>query len=138
MSRTSDDLGKLVSVHAIEPIYVQRAAFVVILSFVFFMITMLIYYVRQSALYFLLATGFMVIYIITLISWVLQKKRVVELHDNGVRYRGLAIRWQDIREVRRGNELALGSGKTVVLPQTLHGAEQLMAAIHRGMRSTVR
>ena len=132
------DLGKLISVHAIQPVYVQRAAFVVILSFIFFLLSMFIYYIRQSALYFLLATAFMGIYIITMISWVLQRKRVVELHENGIRFRGRPVPWAAIREVRDDQHLDLKTGKSIVLPQTLNGLEELMASIRRGVAGSSR
>lgn len=46
----------------------QRAAFVAVLSFLFFLAMMFTYYIRQSLLYFLLATAFLVVYVITMIS----------------------------------------------------------------------
>ncbi len=52
----------------ISPTQLQRAAFVAVLSFLFFLAMMFAYYIRQSALYFLLATAFLIVYIITMIS----------------------------------------------------------------------
>ena len=44
------------------------AAFIAVLSFLFFLAMMFAYYIRQSMLYFLLATAFLIVYIITMIS----------------------------------------------------------------------
>ncbi|MFN0141010.1 MAG: hypothetical protein ACKVQW_13110 [Pyrinomonadaceae bacterium] len=49
---------------------IQRAVFVAVLSFLFFLAMMLAFYLRQSILYFLLATAFLFVYIVTMISFV--------------------------------------------------------------------
>ena len=49
---------------------VQRAVFIAVLSFLFFLVMMIAFYVRQSMLYFLLATAFLIIYIFTMFSFV--------------------------------------------------------------------
>lgn len=53
-----------------SPSQLQRAIFIAVLSFLFFLAMMFAYYIRQSALYFLLATAFLIVYIITMISFV--------------------------------------------------------------------
>lgn len=55
---------------SISPDQLQRAVFIAVLSFLFFLAMMFAYYVRQSALYFLLATAFLIVYIVTMISFV--------------------------------------------------------------------
>lgn len=54
----------------ISPTQLQRAVFIAVLSFLFFLAMMFAYYIRQSALYFLLATAFLFVYIVTMISFV--------------------------------------------------------------------
>jgi hypothetical protein len=58
-----------------EPAQLQRAVFIVVLSFLFFLAMMAMFYIRQSVLYFLLASAFLVIYIITMISFVRMRRR---------------------------------------------------------------
>lgn len=57
-----------------SPTNIQRAAFIAVLSFLFFLAMMLAYYLRGSVLYFLLATAFLIVYIITMISFVRLRK----------------------------------------------------------------
>lgn len=57
------------------PAQAQRAAFVAVLSFLFFLAMMFAFYIRQSMLYFLLATAFLIIYIITMISFVRLRRK---------------------------------------------------------------
>lgn len=59
---------------AMSPARVQRAAFLAVLSFLFFLAMMVAYYVRGSILYFLLATAFLIVYIVTMISFVRMRK----------------------------------------------------------------
>jgi Ca2+/Na+ antiporter len=54
----------------LPPAIVQRAVFVAVLSFLFFLAMMFAYYLRGSVLYFLLATAFLIVYIVTMISFV--------------------------------------------------------------------
>ena len=54
---------------------VQRAAFIAVLSFLFFLAMMFAYFVRQSLLYFLLATAFLIVYFVTMISFVRLRRK---------------------------------------------------------------
>lgn len=46
----------------------QRGVFVAVLSFLFFLAMMIAFYIRQSMLFFLLATAFLIVYLVTMIS----------------------------------------------------------------------
>jgi hypothetical protein len=58
-----------------SPAQLQRAAFIAVLSFLFFLAMMFAYYIRQSALYFLLATAFLIVYIVTMVSFVRLRRK---------------------------------------------------------------
>jgi type IV secretory pathway VirB6-like protein len=51
-----------------SPVHMQRAAFTAVLSFLFFLGMMFAYYILQSTIYFLLATAFLIVYVLTMIS----------------------------------------------------------------------
>ncbi len=57
------------------PAQAQRAAFIAVLSFLFFLAMMFAYYIRQSMLYFLLATAFLIIYFVMMFSFVRLRRR---------------------------------------------------------------
>ena len=57
------------------PAQMQRAVFIAVLSFLFFLTMMFAYYIRQSPLYFLLATAFLIIYLITMVSFVRLRRK---------------------------------------------------------------
>ena len=56
------------------PAGIQRAVFIAVLSFLFFLAMMVAFYIRQSVLYFLLATAFLIVYIVTMMSLVRLRK----------------------------------------------------------------
>ena len=77
-------LGRLVTIYGVQPAYMQRAVFVVILSFVFFLAMMFTFYWRQGFVYFLLASAFLLVYIVTLSSWLMQRRNLVKVYENGI------------------------------------------------------
>ena len=126
MAETNKNLGKLVSVYAMAPAHLQRAVFIVILSFVFFLIMMIAYYVRQSLLYFLLSSAFLVIYVITLISWAMHRRNVVAVHENGINYRGRSVEWSEIKSVDDNGTVSINTGKPIILPKMLDRSDELI------------
>jgi hypothetical protein len=59
----------------IVPAQLQRAVFIGVLSFLFFLGMMFAFLIRQSLLYFLLATAFLIIYLITMFSFVRLRRK---------------------------------------------------------------
>lgn len=125
------ELGRHVSTHVIAPAYVQRAVFMAVLSFMFFLTMMFAFYVRQSMLFFLLSTAFLVIYLITMFSWVMQRKANVEVYENGFKYRKNLVLWSEITDVSDKGVVAFGNRKTATIPGTINNPEQLLAHIRQ-------
>jgi len=69
------ELNKIPTQPAMNATQAQRAAFIAVLSFLFFLAMMLAFYIRQSVLYFLLATGFLVVYFVTMVSFVRLRRK---------------------------------------------------------------
>jgi len=123
------DLGRRVSVHVVAPAYVQRAVFMAVLSFMFFMAMMFAFYVRQHILYFFLSTAFLIVYLITMFSWVMQRKANVEVYENGFKYRKSTVLWDEIKDVSDKGEVRVENGKLVTIPGTISDAGKLFASI---------
>ena len=92
-------LGKLVAVHSTSPAFLQRAAIVAALSFLFFLVALIFYLIWPNFLYFVLATGFLIVQIFTMIGWWMQKRIAVSIYSNGVAYRNRDLRWSEIETV---------------------------------------
>ena len=107
----------------------QRAVFIAVLSFVFFLVTMVIYYMRSNILYFLLATAFLLIYLAMMVSIVLQRKSVAEVFENGLRYKGREFNWDDLKVVSDNGVLTPRKGKPITLPGALNDRTGLITRI---------
>lgn len=107
----------------------QRAVFIAVLSFLFFMAMMLAFYIRQNIGYFLLSTAFLLVYIATMFSWIRQRRTVVEVYDNGLRFRDSSVFWSDITGVEKTGVLSLEKGEKLQLPTALDRSEELFALI---------
>lgn len=145
MSTNLRDLGRLIAAHPIAPAYLQRAAFMAVLSFVFFLSMMVGFYIRQSAGYFLLATAFLIVYLITMFSLFWQRKSVVKIYENGIEFKKFFAEWNEVealdskpdrRSVSR-MELKRSDGVTVTLPDTVVDAEGMKANIRRRISNAV-
>ena len=139
-------LGPLISSHGVQPAIIQRAAFIAVLAFLFFLGMMFAFYTMANIIYFLLATAFLLVYIVTMISLVLQKRSVVRIHENGIAYRKFRARWDEIESFRSSPakngrvtiEVKAAGGRTATLPETLEdpaGAVRAIRSRLSGLRS---
>jgi len=127
------DLGPVVSVHGTSAVFLQRAAIVAFLSFFFFMATLVVFYVRQQIVYFILSTAFLIVYIFTMIGWVMQKRNTVSIYENGIGHRAFTAAWDEIKSVKAdessGIRLEKLDGKTVTIPSTISDFALIVATI---------
>ena len=136
MSSKLRELGQLVSVHPVAPAYLQRAAFMAVLSFVFFLAMMVGFYIRQGAGYFLLATAFLLVYLFMMFSLFSQRKSVVKIYQNGIEFKNFFAEWSELGPVetepgRSRIVLKRSDGKSVILPDAVVDAEGMAADIRR-------
>ena len=132
MAKKNRPLGKLLAVHPLAPEHIQRAVFIAVLSFVFFLAMMVVFYIRENVLYFLLASAFLVVYIVTLLSWIVQRRSVVNIYENGLNYKKRTALWSEVETVNEGRdvaELIVRGEKPIVLPRTLSDFERLLLNI---------
>jgi hypothetical protein len=126
----AERLGKLESVHGVAPAYLQRAAIVCLLSFVFFLAMMFGFYIRQNIGYFLLATAFLLVNVLTLIGWMFLRRSLVSIHEHGIAFRKFRLRWDEIAGVerpagRRGLEITRKNGERLILPETIDQLDRI-------------
>jgi hypothetical protein len=121
MADESKDLGRLISAHPIAPIYVQRAVFIAVLSVLFFIGTMFAFYLRQSFLYFLLATGFLIVYLITMFSWFVQRRSIANVYDRGFSFKDRWLAWDEVDSISDEGNIVITpkTGKPINLPATI-------------------
>ncbi|MEO6333453.1 MAG: hypothetical protein ABIO91_00585 [Pyrinomonadaceae bacterium] len=131
------DLGPLISVHGTSPAFLQRAAIIAVVSFFFFMAMLLVFYLRQQIVYFVLSTAFLIVYVFTLIGWVMQKRNIVSIYEDGVTYRKFSARWDEMQSVRAarqdGISLTRNDGLSVTIPKTIANFAQIAASIRTNL-----
>jgi hypothetical protein len=135
----SHDLGRLVSLHGTSPAALQRAAIVAIVSFFFFMATLVVFYVQQSIAYFILSTAFLIVYIFTLIGWVMQKRNAVSIFENGISYRKFSASWNEIKSVKAdpqtGITLVKDNGETLTIGNTTADIGRIALLVRQNLPS---
>ena len=140
MSRPNKkELGALVSSHGISPVFLQRAAIIAILSFLFFLITLIFFYLQQGFMYFILSTAFLIIYIFTMIGWVMQKRNVVSIHENGISRRAFTTTWNEIKSVTAeadsGITIVKSNGESLTIPKTTADIGRMAVLIRQNLPS---
>ena len=119
MRTSRRDLGKLVSVYGPAPAFLQRAVFLTVLSFFFFLGMMAVFYVRQGFVYFILASAFLVIYIISLVSFLSHRKNVLAVHENGIELKKQRARWHEISSITDDGQIRLQNDEIIMIPKSL-------------------
>jgi hypothetical protein len=144
MPSDQKDFGRLISTHTISPAYFQCAAFMAVLSFLFFLAMMIGFYARRNVGYFLLATAFLLVYLATMFSLFSQRRTAVNIFENGITYKKFSARWSEVtatettekRSSRRPLiELRKKDGQSMVLPDTVTDAEGMMTSVRRRVSS---
>lgn len=131
------NLGKLESTHGIAPAFMQRAVIVAALSFLFFMAMMLGFYWRKNIGYFLLASAFLLVYILTMFGWLVMRKYNVKIYENGIVYKKFEAVWDEIEKVETktsGNKINLEirkkSGETINLSEAIDGIQHIIKRVN--------
>lgn len=132
-------LGKLISKHSTSPVFLQRAAVVAVVSFLFFLVMLLAFYIRQQIGYFILSTAFLVVYLFTLVGWLMQKRNTVGIYENGLRYGKFITSWSEIKSVtanKKGMHIEKTRGETAFIPSSVSAYESINRAVKLAVEST--
>jgi Ca2+/Na+ antiporter len=136
MRQKPEKLGKLLNDYTIAPAYLQRAVIVAVVAFLFFLTTMAMFSLWRNFLYFFLSTAFLLVYLATMFGWLMMRKNVLKIYENGLTYRKFEARWNEIDAVeasRNGKKLNFEIRKTkggrITLTESIHNVEQAVAII---------
>jgi len=144
MPNSRSTLGLMTNVYGVQPAYMQRAVFVAILSFMFFLAMMFAFYLRQHFGYFLLSTAFLLVYLVTMFSWVMQRGNAVKIFENGIEYRKFSCLWSEIESVDRigsnphGLTITSHPAKKVDIPSSIKGIDEIEFILRDRMYSRER
>jgi hypothetical protein len=145
MSAKEKQLGALVGAYGMSPAFLQRAAIISVVSFIFFLVMLIAFSMRQNLGYFLLATAFLIVQLFTLFGWIMQKRSVFRLFENGFTYRKHVCLWSEIESINvnakkragagSGCEITKANGEKIVLPETIYGIERIIEKIRKVVKS---
>ncbi len=137
-----ENLGKLVRVYAIAPAFIQRAVIVAVLSFIFFLAMLAVFSIRQNFIYFFLSTAFLIVYLLTMFGWLMMRKNILKIYENGMTYRKFTARWNEIEAVESNNkkgkiscEIRKAKGGKIVLTDSIYQVEQAIKIIEAKMKA---
>jgi hypothetical protein len=132
------ELGRLISTYLTAPAFIQRAAIIAIVSFLFFLAMLLMFSARGQMLYLVLAAAFLVVNVFTLIGFVMQRRNEVKVFENGIAYRGSQVEWEDLvsAEIDPSGQLKLQTRQesTIVIPKTIANIGKLDEYIRHQIR----
>jgi hypothetical protein len=132
------DLGRVVAVHGTSPIFLQRASIVALVSFVFFLIMLIAFYMRQQFGYFVIASAFLVVYLFTMIGMWMQKRNSVKIYENGIAYKKFRARWNELTSVKAdtetGIEIGNANGETVTIGSAVEGLSEIALQIRSHLK----
>lgn len=134
-------LGKLESTHGIAPMFMMRAVGVAAISFVFFILMLVGFYIRQNIGYFLLSTAFLIVYLLTMFGWMMARRNVLNVYENGFTFKKQTFLWDEIdaiegKEMSRlvggeklNFEVRKTSGERIVLTDSIEGAQKIIERV---------
>lgn len=150
MNNQTANLGKLESVHGISPVYLQRALIVIILSFIFFMVMLIAFSLRQQIGYFILATAFLIVNLFMLFGWMMQRKKIVILYENGFVLGKQVCFYNEIKDIslkqtskmiggqKNECEITKINGEKIILPEAIHNVHGIIEKIDEKLGQRVK
>src|SRR5215204_5169359 len=139
---SEQNLGKLINVYGIAPAYLQRAVIVAAFSFIFFLVTLAMFSLWRNFLYFFLSTAFLIVYLATMFGWLMMRKNILKIYENGLTHRKFAARWNEIKALETSKkdtkfncEIQTAKGEKTTLTESIYGVEQAVALIESKIKS---
>lgn len=143
MTKEPENLGKLSIVYGIAPAFLQRVMIIAVLSFLFFLITMVMFSMWKLFLYFFLSTAFLIVYLLTMFSWLMLRKNILKIYENGMTYRKFTARWNEIEAVEKNRkdaklnfEIRKKKGERITLTESIFHVEQAIAMIESKIKKS--
>lgn len=138
MTEKDLELGALQTVYGTSPAYLQRAAIVAVLSFLFFLGMFIAFSITQKFGYFLIGTAFLVVEILTLLGWQSLRRNEFKIYENGFAYKNQDCLWNEIESASANRntqqkaeyKIEMRDGKNIVLSDTIDKPDEIIEKIN--------
>ena len=138
MQQQKVELGRLINTYLTAPAFIQRAAIIAIVSFLFFLAMLAVFTTRGQMIYLVLAAAFFVVNIFTLTGFVMQRRNEVKVFEYGLAYRGDQVEWRDLvsTEIDPSGQLNLQTRQQskIVIPKSIANIGKLDEYIRHQIR----
>jgi len=145
MQPEAPDLGKIQSIHALSRAYSQRVVIVAGCALLFFSAMLMAFAVRQWFGYALLAVGFLVVEILTLVGWISHRGAEFTVYEEGFAYKDQICRWEDIESIysttepglfgkRLKCEIQIFGGEKIEVPDTISDLDGVIKTVGKKMK----
>ena len=134
-------LGKLESVHSISPEFTRRTIIVAAVSFICFLVPLIGFYIGRSIGNFLLSAVSLIIFVLTLFRWLMRRRDVLALYENGFVFKNHVCLWDEV-EILQGKmesrliggaklnfEVTKMNGERIVLTEAIADADRIIERI---------
>lgn len=138
MAGSSKALGKIISIHGVQPALVQRAAIVAVLAFIFFLAMLVGFSIRQNLGYFVLSCAFLVVEIFTLMGLFAHRRTILQIFEKGLCYKKECRGWSEIGSItpeKTGVKIACKDGTEIIIPNTLQHIDYALKTISSSINS---
>ena len=142
MTEKENELGALQTVYKISPAYLQRAAIVAALSFMFFIAMLIAYSQTQKFGFFIIGTAFLVVEILTLLGWQSLRRNELRVFENGFMFRQENYLWNEIKSINVNRakpkitgEVETKNNKKIVFTDSIHDVENFFKKVESKLQA---
>jgi hypothetical protein len=139
-------LGKIQSIHGLSALHTQRVIIVAGSALVFFSAMLVAFAVRQWFGYALLAIGFLVVEVFTILGWFSHRGGEFTIFEEGFIYKDQMSRWEDIESIytseqsgffgkKVSSEITKSNGEKILIPDSIQGFEEIVKMIGKKMKT---
>lgn len=90
---------------------------------------MFAFYLLKNIIYFILSSAFLILYVIMMFAWLMQRRAAVELYEKGIVIKKRRLRWLDIKAVDENGEMKLTTGDDLAISTSLYERDLLISHI---------
>ncbi len=90
---------------------------------------MFAFYLLKNIIYFILSSAFLIVYLIMMFAWLMQKRSAVELYENGIIVKKRRLLWNEVTAINDDGEMTLATDDKLTISTSLYERDLLIRHI---------